>query len=72
MKLGGQSQAPGDLASGEKPGTNLQEATWDIGPISTGVEKRQSLVPYQGSNYKPSSTWQVAIEFTLSQPLDSI
>lgn len=55
MELGGQSHAPGDLPSGKKSGTNLQEAVWNLGTISTGVEKRKSLVPYRGSNYKPSS-----------------
>ena len=38
MGVGGQRQAPATLTPGERPGTHLQEAEWDPGPVWTGAE----------------------------------
>ena len=36
--MGGQSYAPAALPPGERPGTHLQVAEWDPGPVWTGAE----------------------------------
>ena len=63
MELGGQSHVPGDLPSEKESGTNLQEAVWNLGPISKGLEKRQSLVPYRG--FKLQTFQHVASSYTV-------